>query len=488
MPTQVSPVSVASLSGAPPDLRETELTARLVAHMEGLQVPGAAMAVAHGDEEVSVAAGVLNAATGQPATPDSWFQIGSLTKVFTATLVMQLVDDRLVELDAPVRRYLSGFDVGDESASRSITVRQLLTHTSGIQGDYFADFGRGDDAVRRYVESLPQVGMLYPPGAMFSYCNSGFSVLGLMLETIRGVGFDELLAERLLLPLGIAGGTLPEQAILHRAAVGHVADKEGEPARVARPWALPRSSSPAGGTAFMDPAGLIAFARMHLAGGVTPGGIRLVSEDSAALMRSEQVALDPALGGGGIGASWIRFAWGGDTVIGHDGGTVGQYSFLRVHPESRTVLALCTNGPDGGRLYREFAQPLFAGLAGLTPPDPPVPPDDPPRTDLARLAGRYTHYGVDVDVDVAGDEVTMTVAPKANPVMGDPEQPLTRRMVPYRQGRFGVALISAEAERGARVGATFLADEGDPEAPPTHLRVGSRIHVRTGAAGSDSGS
>src|SRR5699024_2644833 len=114
------------------------------------------------------------------------------------------------------------FDVGDDAASSAITVRHLLTHTSGIQGDYFADFGRGTDAVRRYVQSLAEVGMLSRPGELFSYCNSGFSVLGLLLETLREADYDSVLTERLLRPLGIAGGTTAEQAMLHRSAVGHV--------------------------------------------------------------------------------------------------------------------------------------------------------------------------------------------------------------------------------------------------------------------------
>ena len=114
-------------------------------------MPGAAVAVGVGDELVEAATGVVNRDTGVETTTDSVFQIGSVTKVWTAALVMQLVDEGLVDLDAPVRRYLPEFGVVDAAASASVTVRQLLSHTGGFDGDLFEDTGRGDDAVDRLL-------------------------------------------------------------------------------------------------------------------------------------------------------------------------------------------------------------------------------------------------------------------------------------------------------------------------------------------------
>src|SRR4051812_19347559 len=98
-------------------------------------VPGAAWAVVRGGEGVDGAAGLLSKATGVEATPDSGFQIGSITKLWTSTLVMQLVDEGAVGLDEPVRTYLPDFRVADEGAAGRITVRQLLSHTAGFEGD-----------------------------------------------------------------------------------------------------------------------------------------------------------------------------------------------------------------------------------------------------------------------------------------------------------------------------------------------------------------
>ncbi len=140
--------------------------------------------------------------TGVEATADALFQIGSITKVWTATLVMQLVDEGRIELDAPVRRYLPGFRVADEAVSDAVTIRHLLTHTSGIDGDHFADTGRGDDALERYVESCAELPQVHPLGATYSYCNTGYTVLGRVLELVADTVWDDLLRTRLVQPLG----------------------------------------------------------------------------------------------------------------------------------------------------------------------------------------------------------------------------------------------------------------------------------------------
>jgi len=458
--------------------RSVELTQRLAGELARVDVPGASFALARGDELVTGAAGVLSRATGYPVTADSYFQIGSVTKVFTASMVMQLVDEGRVGLDEPIRTHLPRFDVGDEVASDTITVRHLLTHTSGIQGDYFADFGRGTDAVSRYVASLTEVGMLHEPGALFSYCNSGFSVLGLLLETLRGADYGALLAERLLRPLGISGGTLPEEAIMHRAAIGHVEDKAGGgPAVPAPVWALPYSAGPAGSTPFMDAAGLVSFARLHLAGGVAPDGARLLSEQSVAEMQRLQAAVPSPGAVRGIGASWALYDWGDSLVPGHDGGTHGQYSFLRIHPATGSVAVLLTNGPGGAELFQSFAQPLFAELTGLPEPEPLTPVRPPPEIDLGRLVGTYRHHGVEVQIDVNDDRATITAAPSEDAANQEQDGEQAERFVAVGHSATDTAvfLVTEQPLHGSHQSVMFPAGPGDPE----YLRLGSRVFVRS---------
>ena len=128
------------------------------------------------------AAGVVNVETRVPTTTDTVFQIGSISKIFTTTLVMQLVDEGVVDLDEPLRSYLPGFRVADGNASNTVTVRQLLCHSSGIEGDLFVDSGRGDDCVARLQDMGRLLPQLFAPGERLSYCNFGFAMLGRQVD------------------------------------------------------------------------------------------------------------------------------------------------------------------------------------------------------------------------------------------------------------------------------------------------------------------
>ena len=149
-------------------------------------VPGAVLGVLQGGERLVLAAGCANVATEIDVTPDTLFQVGAISKAYTATLVMQLVHAGLVELDEPVRGALQEFRVRDDSATLTITPRQLLSHTSGIEGDHFLDCGRNPDALWRYVSTLEEVGQLHAPDDLFSYCNAGYGVLGRLVSCLGG--------------------------------------------------------------------------------------------------------------------------------------------------------------------------------------------------------------------------------------------------------------------------------------------------------------
>src|SRR4051794_6401925 len=213
MKTAVSVVSSARTQPRPPaptvigmtnldDVRDW-LAQQLPELIAKHDVPGAAVAVLAGGEVIDSAAGVLSRATGVEATTDTVFQIGSITKVWTTTLVMQLVDEGKLDLDRPIRSYLPEFVIADEAAAAVITTRQLLSHTAGFEGDIFNETGKGDDAVEKFVATLATTTQLFPPGEMFSYNNAGFAVLGRLVEVLRGTPYDAALREHLFTPLGL---------------------------------------------------------------------------------------------------------------------------------------------------------------------------------------------------------------------------------------------------------------------------------------------
>ncbi len=133
-------------------LNAANWTARLNELASRARVPGATLGIWSDGQEILAAHGVLNSATSVPVTTDSLFQVGSITKIWTATMIMQLIDEGLMSLDTTISQALPGVRLGADDVGNRVTVRHLLSHTSGIDGDIFIDTGRGDECVRRYVD------------------------------------------------------------------------------------------------------------------------------------------------------------------------------------------------------------------------------------------------------------------------------------------------------------------------------------------------
>jgi CubicO group peptidase (beta-lactamase class C family) len=362
-------------------------------------IPGAAFGIWADGQQAVAAHGVLNAATGVQTTADSLFQIGSITKVWTTTMIMQLIDEGRLSLDAVVADVLPDVRLGREDVSAQVSICHLLTHTSGIDGDIFTDTGRGDECVERYAAGLAEASVLFPPGEAYSYCNAGFVLLGRIIENLDGRSWDASLRERLIGPLGLTRAvTLPEEAILHRVATGHHEHpRHTEPVPV---WGLPRSVGPAG-LITASAHDVLGFARLHLDGGVTTDGTRLLSQASVAAMQQPRTEI-PGLGGGpeAVGLGWRLDRWSGRQIFGHDGGTIGQTAYLRVDPEARVAACLLTNSPESQSLFRRLLQEVFGRHAGISLPALPEPAPGAIPDDLQRHAGRYERTSWRYDVSV----------------------------------------------------------------------------------------
>ena len=406
-------------------------TARLRDLATKAHVPGAALGIWSDGQEVVATCGVLNRATQVGVTGDSLFQIGSITKIWTTTLIMQLVDEGLLSLDTTIADVLPGIRIGAADVGGQVTVRHLLTHTSGIDGDIFIDTGRGDDCIERYVGELAGTAAIFPPGAAYSYSNSGFVLLGRIIEVLDGRTWDESLRERLTGPLALTQTvTLPEEAILQRAAVGH--HGSGDPVRV---WGLPRSIGPAG-LITAGASDLLTFARLHLDGGIAPDGKRLLSEAPVSVMQQPQAAIPEfATPGAAIGLGWRLGHWDDRLIIGHNGDTVGQSAYLRIDPEARLAVCLLTNTAESETLFRELFDEVFGTLAGVTMPAVPRPLVTSAGTGTAgaaqadlgvqELAGRYERTSRRFEVSLRDGQlyifVTMT-GKLADLVNSEPEE------------------------------------------------------------------
>ena len=379
-------------------------------------VPGASLAVHRRGRRYETAAGVLNLDTGVKVTPDSVFQIGSITKIFTTTLIMQLVDEGLIDLDTPIRKYLPGFRVADRQASRTVTPRHFLSHTSGIEGDLFVDTGNGPDSIARLQDMGTLLPSLFPPGERLSYCNFGFAMLGRIIEVVTGRTWDEVIRKRLFEPLDMTHAlTLPEETLRFRAAIGHVPDSRGGQRLSPMPW-LSHGQKAAGATPMMSASDLLRFAVMHIERGRSPSGGRVLSARSARQMQQAQFRMRGAFARGinAWGLGWMMMRWSGRRVIGHDGGTVGQYAFLRILPEEDLAIALLTNGGDAGGLYEDLYRTLLKGLARVEMPQTP-PVDEALNERMAdsldRYTGRYRNIEGITEISTRGGRLFMEMRP-----------------------------------------------------------------------------
>lgn len=437
------------------------------------RVPALSLAIGVGDETVVWAGGTLNLATEVEATPDAVFQIGSVTKVFTATLAMQLVDEGLLELDAAVREVLPRFRVGDEHASERVTVRHLLSHGSGFEGDVFVDTGPGDDCLERYVEILADTPQLFAPGEMFSYNNAGFSTLGRIIEVLRGEPYDRVLRHRLLEPLGLRHAAVnAAEAILHRAAVGHLEDEAGALAPTTV-WAMERSGSPAGSVLAMNAEDLLAFGRMHLRAGLGDDGTRMLSAEGIAEMQRAQVALPDIDQGSAWGLGWELFDRGGTTLVGHDGNTIGQSASLRLLPERDLVVALLANGGAPHPVFATIVDQVLGELADLAPRTTPAPTGPAP-TASDRYLGRYASSTAITTIHRSDDGRLWLDRVPHGVVAELGDLPYRTELVAWHPD----VLLPVEPEGGVRQPVAFLGDDGNDRALYLHTgRADRRMDV-----------
>lgn len=153
--------------------------------------------------------GIADRGSGRGVTEHTIFHMASVSKVFVATAILQLVEDGLLQLDAPVASLLPSFRLADPRG-RGITVRQLLSHTSGLPDvkDYHWGEEEWDDgALQRYVGGLSGVKLLSSPGEAFAYSNMGYDILGALISQLSGESFESFMEDRVFQPLGMTEST-----------------------------------------------------------------------------------------------------------------------------------------------------------------------------------------------------------------------------------------------------------------------------------------
>ncbi len=442
------------------DLRLDGLVAELMGRD---RVPGLTIGLLDGDETSVAAYGVTNLETGVKVVPETVMQIGSISKVFLGTLVMGLVEEGRLDLDQPIVEFLPGFRLADEAATQVITVRHCLTHMTGFEGDRFDDHGRGDDALARCVDGYATLAQQVPPDTTFSYCNTGFNLVGRVVEVLLGQSYEQAMRERIFEPLGLEQATFfAEEAILRHAAVGHLTPADEED-RVARPYPLARNTNPAGGI-ITDVAELLRFAAAHL--GLVDIPSPFPSPATRLAMRERQVAITPTTG---RGLTWSLERRGDEPVVGHSGATNGFKASLLLLPERNAAIAMLTNGENGIYTERDIERAILAKGYGIVDTDPE--PIALGAGIARRVVGEY--HAMLTELTVAGDDDGLTVTTVGlNPFNHERSKPVTAPIVPVGDDTFIVS-------EGVRTGTTLQFLPG-ADGRFTMLRAGGRVALRVG--------
>lgn len=430
-------------------------------------IPGATLGELDGVTRREAAFGVTSLETGFPVRTDSLFQIGSITKIFTATLVMMLVEEGKLALDTPVITYLPSLKLADAGARRSVTLRMLLCHSAGFFGDYFADFGWGDDALRQYVDHLDTLPQQTEPGTSWAYNNAGFCLAGALIEQVTGQPYERVMRERVFQPLGLTHSFFyAHEAIAYPVAVGHTQKvPAGDEHEVARLYPLPRAVNAAGGIiSTVDD--LLTFAAFHIAGGVTQNGQRLLPEGSIRAMWEPQIIAANFAESYGLG--WEARTRDGVRLILHGGSTNGFNARLLLIPERLYAIAVLTNSGRGATMYGDVVEARLAEKFGLNTPKPET--ITLPKKTLDRFAGIYHQT-----------DLRVTITATAEGLRGDStfRDMLSHKELTYPTeelrpiGAHEFMVIAPDEEQGSRW--DFILDG---RGHPKYLRMGGRLYDR----------
>jgi CubicO group peptidase (beta-lactamase class C family) len=394
---------------------------------------------------------------GLPVDADTLFPFGSIGKVLCATLVMRLVEQGLLELDRPLLEYLPRLSFSDEAYGRQLTLRHVLSHTTGLPaaGRYYGP--RGEKALQQVVQTeVPYYAFLTEPGTLHLYANTVYCIAGYAAEVVAGVPYDDLVRQLVLKPLQMAATTFhPPPPSSGRVALPHEEDGGAlHPTSRLPANDAGHPSSFAYGTA----TDLAQLAIAHLEQG-TYQGRHFLSQQSLAEVHREQASCHIAgashplahiSDGYGLGIQTGDYL--GHRVLRHGGMTLSCNCFFELLPESRSGFVLLTNAGEEAPLMElvTFLYDRLLGLPhrGIVPLKEPAPFEAPEeRQKWPLYEGTYLNveWGRLAQVRLEGDALLLAHDGEARP------------LTPIAPGRYYAVTAS-----GARLPLAFLTGDSEP--------------------------
>ncbi|MFI1166940.1 serine hydrolase domain-containing protein [Streptomyces sp. NPDC020801] len=372
-----------------PSLLRQEIQDRLDTLARTHRVPGAQLAVATGTHTLSVHTGTADAATGAPFCHDTAVPLGSLTKPYTAALVMLLADDGDLDLDDPVRVF-----VPELRELPHVTVRHLLSHTAGLPTGPDSDTAAGMTASRYLSAVCTARDALFPAGTDFSYSNAGYVAAGRLVEEVTGMSWQEAVSVLLLEPLGTAPAFLGDGPRARQAAAGHARNTASGRVRTAHQNLAP-VEAPAGSL-------LASAAELTVLGRALNGRSAVLPATVAEHMHRPQPAADAGALADAWGLGLSLYRQGDRVWCGHDGNAQGTSCHLRAEPDSGAVVAFTGNSSGATALWHDLADDL-ARLTGAAVPTAPARAHRGSAVALPECAGTYANGQTEYRITLAPD-------------------------------------------------------------------------------------
>lgn len=358
---------------------DAELQNSIEATLQDEQLTGMAWTLVHpGGEVTTGSAGFSNASTQTSFTEESRFHVGSVTKTVLATGVLRLVTLGKIALDTPVQHYVPNLKLSNPWAeSTPVTVRHLLNHTSGMEDARFWQlFSELPEAKGALSNSLPDspLAIQSEPGRRFSYSNTGYTILAMVIETVTGLPYEEYLDQNLLAPLGMTDSTFEFTTqtgpdALDRLVWGHL--------DLGTPFAAPPMYLRPAGQFTTSAADLGKLASFLLGDGRLPDGSRFIDSN---LVNQRGLAKSTEAFQHGLQASYALGLARRDRhgVVGfcHIGSIIGFYAMLCVYPEEQKAFAYSVNTDSETADYSKLTARLIDKLE-LGPTQQPAVQDLP---------------------------------------------------------------------------------------------------------------
>lgn len=325
---------------------EAFFDAAIPAELAKYNIPGATVAAVYDGKLIfSKGYGYADITNRTPVDAGSTlFHIGSVTKLFTWTCVMQLVDEGKIDLDADINTYLADFSLPDTYPGQPVTMRNLMTHTAG-----FEDEARGatvesvDDLIsfRNYCRDYIPA-RVYPPGTVTSYSNYGTTLAAVVVEDVSGMPFEQYLQENILTPLSLKSTHLsyllpPDSAVNLSSGYNYIG---GTNAAITDTIFVIGPAGSISSTA----EDMAVFLAAHMQNGKV-NGAEILSEPAAALMHARAFTNDPRVSG--ICLGFYENYLNGERIILHGGDTNTFHSLFVIIPDKKTGFFVSYNAPGG---------------------------------------------------------------------------------------------------------------------------------------------